>query len=119
MSNLDPQKYELERLWAHDNAVILEPSIEHMECVNKEDEKWCISTTTLLEHDDAIPQTTINPLFWTSLEDSSMYSHTCDSEVGSETDVHEYVNDEASCLLESLEIRAQQALKIIQELSFT
>lgn len=119
MSNLVPQTHELERLWAHEDTVILEPSIEHMECVNKEDEKWCISTTTLHEHDGTIPQTTINPLFWTSFEDSSMYSHTCDSEVGSETDVHEYVDDEGSCLLESLEIHAQQALKVIQELSFT
>ena len=70
------------------------------------------------EQEHGIPQTTTNPLFWAVSEYSPECSDSHSSEDECDIDIHDQFATEPSCLLESLELCAQQALQFIDDLPF-
>lgn len=78
-----------------------------------------IGSSFLIEEQEyGIPQTTTNPLFWTVTEYLPECRDSNSSEDECELDMHDHFAHEPSCILESLEFRAQQALKFIDGIHF-
>lgn len=118
ISNLEAYSNELETLWKED--VLPEPCIEDIDSIHLSsvDGNWHIGTSVLEQHDSGIPQTTTNPLFWTSPEDMCDNAHISEYESDTERpELSAHDTDRPCSLLTSLECRVQEALCVFQELS--
>ena len=87
---------------------------EQIDCLGSINETLYIDAAVTDEQEYITPQTTHNPLFWTYPEYSGS-KHSSDDECETEP-IPDDFDSEPSCLLESLQFRAQQVLEYIDTL---